>query len=93
MLVQAGVNAIIGRMVLANGLGLEAMTRPDQKGLECHPDAGEAAAPAARRALAEAEARRKSASVVTQAKEVGGREGPDPARFGDWEKRGIASDF
>jgi hypothetical protein len=28
-----------------------------------------------------------------QPKEVGGREGPDPVRYGDWEKGGIAVDF
>jgi hypothetical protein len=26
-------------------------------------------------------------------KEVGGREGPEPTRYGDWEKKGIISDF
>ena len=26
-------------------------------------------------------------------KEIGGRDGPDPARYGDWENKGIASDF
>ena len=53
--------------------------------------------PEARRALAEAEARRVQAAAATAAldapKEVGGRDGPDPVRFGDWEKGGIASDF
>lgn len=51
--------------------------------------------PAAERALAEAEARRKAAEAKAEAspKEVGGRDGPDPARYGDWEKGGIASDF
>ena len=51
--------------------------------------------PQARRALAEAEARRaKLAQDETAgAREVGGREGPDPVRYGDWEKGGIASDF
>lgn len=50
---------------------------------------------AAARALAEAEERRRLAAehAETRAKEVGGRDGPDPARYGDWEKRGIASDF
>jgi hypothetical protein len=50
--------------------------------------------PAARRALAEAEQRRAEAEKarVEQAREVG-RKGPDPARYGDWEKNGIASDF
>ncbi len=48
---------------------------------------------AAKRALMEAEDRRvKSKKQVTQ-KEIGGRNGPDPARFGDWEVKGIASDF
>ncbi|HMN36814.1 MAG TPA: DUF1674 domain-containing protein [Hyphomicrobium sp.] len=53
--------------------------------------------PQARRALAEAEQRRRerSARGASQAcaNEIGGRDGPDPARYGDWEKGGIASDF
>lgn len=50
--------------------------------------------PEAERALAEAAARRKTADAqIAAAAEVGGREGPDPVRFGDWEKGGIASDF
>ncbi|MEZ5775954.1 MAG: DUF1674 domain-containing protein [Hyphomicrobiaceae bacterium] len=50
---------------------------------------------AARRALAEAEARRKTAERQrTKAPaETGGRDGPDPVRYGDWEKDGIISDF
>ena len=50
--------------------------------------------PAAERALAEAEARRTEADrrEAERANEVG-RTGPDPARYGDWEKNGIASDF
>ncbi|TNJ41036.1 DUF1674 domain-containing protein [Phaeobacter sp. B1627] len=49
---------------------------------------------AARRALAEAEARRKARSTEAPApQELGGRDGPDPARYGDWEKKGIAIDF
>ncbi len=47
--------------------------------------------PEAERALAEAQARRKSAEVM--AKEIGGRDGPEPTRFGDWERKGIAVDF
>lgn len=49
----------------------------------------------ARRALEEADARR-AAALATEAarpKELGGRDGPDPARYGDWEKKGIAIDF
>ena len=26
-------------------------------------------------------------------KEIGGQDGPEPTRFGDWEKKGITSDF
>ncbi|MEM9270367.1 MAG: DUF1674 domain-containing protein [Pseudomonadota bacterium] len=48
---------------------------------------------AAARALAEAEARRKDAEPVDLPKELGGRDGPEPTRFGDWEKKGIVSDF
>jgi len=68
------------------------------------PDAGETAAarncakglpPAAQRALAEAEARRHESSLKNEArpKEINGRDGPEPVRYGDWEVKGIASDF
>ena len=49
--------------------------------------------PAAVRALAEAELRRAAASKVERPKEVNGRKGPEPTRYGDWESKGIASDF
>jgi hypothetical protein len=51
--------------------------------------------PAAQRALAEAEARRLAAAANAQpaAKEFQGPKGPEPTRFGDWENKGIASDF
>ena len=49
--------------------------------------------PEAKRALAEAEARRAAAVAQEQAKEEGGPSGPEPTRFGDWERKGIASDF
>lgn len=53
--------------------------------------------PAARRALAEAEERRRLAEARRAAnpprKEIGGQDGPDPTRYGDWEKNGIISDF
>jgi len=51
--------------------------------------------PAAIRALEEAEARRRAREAEAKArpKEYGGRDGPDPARYGDWEKKGIAIDF
>jgi hypothetical protein len=49
--------------------------------------------PAAQRALAEAEARRTAASPLALAPELGGRKGPEPVRYGDWERKGIAVDF
>ena len=49
---------------------------------------------AAQRALAEAEERRKKAAEAEALpKELGGRDGPEPVRYGDWEKKGIAVDF
>ncbi|MCF6274004.1 MAG: DUF1674 domain-containing protein [Rhodobacteraceae bacterium] len=50
-------------------------------------------AEAAARALKEAIARKKKAAVLELPEELGGRDGPEPIRFGDWEKKGIASDF
>lgn len=51
--------------------------------------------PAAQRALAEAEARRQAAAAHAEAtpKELQGPKGPEPTRYGDWERKGIASDF
>lgn len=50
-------------------------------------------AEAAARALAEAEARRTGVAPPPLPPEIGGREGPEPTRFGDWERKGIVSDF
>jgi hypothetical protein len=57
---------------------------------ECKP-----LSPAAQRALAEAEARRKAAAAEAKSspKEYQGPKGPEPTRYGDWENKGIASDF
>jgi hypothetical protein len=51
--------------------------------------------PAAERALAEAAARRAASDrrEPIEAKEVDGRKGPEPTRYGDWEVNGLASDF
>ena len=51
--------------------------------------------PAAARALAEAQARRAEIDRKSkeQSKELHGRKGLDPARYGDWEVKGIVSDF
>ena len=48
---------------------------------------------AAKGGLAVAEARRAEAGKTAVPKEIGGRGGLDPARYGDWEVKGIASDF
>lgn len=63
--------------------------------MESAPAEARPLTPAARRALAEAEARRKAREQEAREapQEVGGRKGPDPARYGDWEKDGILSDF
>ena len=64
------------------------------------PDTPEGAAPGktlsveARRALEEAEARRaKKREEPGLPEEVDGRDGPEPTRYGDWERKGTASDF
>mgnify|MGYP000033979696 FL=1 len=48
---------------------------------------------AAVRALAEAEERRRLAKAADLPVELGGRKGPEPVRYGDWEKKGLAIDF
>lgn len=60
--------------------------REEQETHERRQKAGE-------RALAEAEARRNAAAAKDLPPELGGRKGPEPTRFGDWEKDGITSDF
>ena len=55
---------------------------------------GKKLSPAAQRALAEAAERRKRAAAESELQaEKGGRDGPEPTRFGDWEKGGLAVDF
>lgn len=48
---------------------------------------------AAKRALAEAAERRKQQARLDLPPELGGRDGPEPVRYGDWERKGIAVDF
>jgi hypothetical protein len=59
------------------------------------PTEPRALTPAVRRALAEAEARRAEIDrrAEDHPKEINGRRGPEPVRYGDWEVKGIASDF
>jgi hypothetical protein len=48
---------------------------------------------AARRALEEAAARHAAQHTAALPTEEGGRDGPEPTRFGDWERKGVAVDF
>jgi hypothetical protein len=54
---------------------------------------GKPLTPAARRALEEAAARRKAEAVAAPGDERGGPTGPEPTRYGDWERKGMAVDF
>lgn len=54
---------------------------------------GKTLSPEAIRALQEAEARRQAAPPVELPKEFDGRDGEEPTRYGDWEKKGLAVDF
>jgi len=69
----------------------EDIASPDPAALE---PARKPLSPAARRALAEAEARRQmAADIHPKQRELQGPKGPEPTRYGDWENKGIASDF
>jgi hypothetical protein len=74
------VNEVLSREHGNNYFGLHEMNRADL------PEA-------AKRALQEAKLRREKEQPTTRPKELGGGKGPEPTRFGDWEKKGIASDF
>ena len=54
---------------------------------------GKQLSPEARRALEEAAARRGQAASAVVAGEKGGPAGPEPTRYGDWERKGLAVDF
>ncbi len=54
---------------------------------------GKPLSPAAHRALEEAAARRAAAEPAGRPAEDGGPSGPEPTRFGDWERKGLAVDF
>ncbi len=78
----------------ANDTAKPAAARPDQSP-DQKPDPNLDLPPAARRALAEAAERRKQAEAAARRlpRELGGRDGPEPTRYGDWERKGIAVDF
>jgi len=63
---------------------------PDQ---EADPIVAQRIAEAGKRAAAEAETRRAAEAKAQLPPELGGPKGPEPTRFGDWERKGIAVDF
>jgi hypothetical protein len=67
------------------------MTSPDDRSGK----SGKPLTPAAERALKEAAERRAEAErhQTASPKEIGGPKGPEPTRYGDWEKKGLTSDF
>ncbi|MEX0645404.1 MAG: DUF1674 domain-containing protein [Parvularculaceae bacterium] len=65
------------------GAKVDAMEAERRKGLP----------PAAVHALEEADARRRAAEKTPSPKEIGGPAGPEPTRYGDWERKGRAVDF
>jgi hypothetical protein len=71
------------------------MTVPDKIEAEMAGEPRNPLSPAAQRALAEAEARRKQidADMAARPREKGGRGGLDPNRYGDWEIKGLTADF
>ncbi|HVL72982.1 MAG TPA: DUF1674 domain-containing protein [Beijerinckiaceae bacterium] len=77
-------------------MGFEGSEPQEPVAAEAGP-AEKALSPAARRALAEAAARRAAldarAEALGQAPERGGRGGLDPVRYEDWEVKGLATDF
>ncbi|MFD9898921.1 DUF1674 domain-containing protein [Mesorhizobium sp. NPDC059025] len=73
------------------------MPDENRKPHEMPGEAGQdkALSPAAERALAEAEIRRQAyrQAEAVLPREIGGRGGNDPNRYGDWEVKGLTSDF
>ena len=57
------------------------------------PETPKALTPAAQRALAEAAQRRAAEEKRLAQIEIGGPAGPEPTRYGDWERKGLCVDF
>ena len=84
----------------SSGFELLTMSDDPSRPTAATPSARKPLTPAAERALAEAEARRQAAAANANSapnkpapKEYQGPKGPEPTRYGDWENKGIASDF
>ncbi|MBA4209507.1 MAG: DUF1674 domain-containing protein [Parvibaculum sp.] len=69
-------------------------TKPQESGESVAESPRKPLTPAAERALAEAAERRRKADAAPQRpREINGRGGKEPTRYGDWEAKGIVSDF
>jgi hypothetical protein len=78
----------------AGAVNAQPVTEILDEEIPTHSADGRELSPAARRALAEAAARRKAGAQAAAASgEQGGPKGPEPTRYGDWERKGIAVDF
>jgi len=71
--------------------GQAAMDKP--KKVSSQEEIAARIAEAAERANQEAEARRAAAKPLHLPPEKGGPKGLEPTRYGDWEKKGLISDF
>jgi hypothetical protein len=98
----------VARMTTPQGVrtAMDDTTTPTPTGMQAAADApglppnaapGKPLSDAARRALEEAAARRAAldaqAEALTAEKEIDGRGGLEPVRYGDWEIKGLTSDF
>jgi len=92
---QSGTDAEQTTGEAVSALDLAALTATPENTLqvEAEEERRRRLPPAAQRALAEAEERRAQRQKKAEAKELGGRGGLDPARYGDWEIKGRAIDF
>ena len=86
--------ADLGRGIGAGNIDPVALCQTYLDAIQAHPlkDRIYARVPT-ERALAEAAERRKEMDAIERPAELGGRKGPEPVRYGDWEKKGIAVDF
>jgi hypothetical protein len=80
---------MLGKSNLGSTHAMSVEMSPDSPSPDVHRRIREAA----ERARSEAEARRKRADGQTLPREIDGRSGPEPVRYGDWESKGLACDF
>ena len=79
-----------------DNIGREPRAAASEAGPDDTSSSRKVLSPAAQRALAEAAERRaqaEKAAAADKPREFQGPKGPEPTRYGDWERKGIASDF